>query len=79
MKTMANMFWDTVDAIKRDSGPFEAINNPFNLINSPLHPLRSPLHPLNNPFHSLNSPFNPNRGAERAKMLQELLTEYVQS
>jgi len=74
---MTDLFWDTVAAIKSDSGPFEAINNPYHALNSPFHPLRSPFHPLNSPYHALNNVFNSNRGAERAKMLQELLDEYV--
>lgn len=76
---MANTFWDTVKEIKWESGPLEPTNNPFSSLNSPFHPLRSPFHPLNSPFHSLNNPFNPNRGAERAQMLRELLAEYAES
>jgi hypothetical protein len=79
MKTMAGTFWETVNGIKRESGPFEPINNPLDALNSPFHPLRSPFHPLANPFHSLNNPFNPRRGAERAQVLQELLAEFVES
>jgi hypothetical protein len=77
MKTMADTFWDAVEEIKKESGPFEPINNPFDFLNSPFHPLRSPFHPLHSPFHPLNNPLTPRRGAERAHMLQHLLNEFV--
>ena len=77
MKTVLDSFWETVEDIKAQSGPFEAIRSPFHPLNSMFHPLRSVFHPYRSAFHPLNSAMNSSRGKQRAEVLQQLLSMYV--
>jgi len=77
MNTVIDDFFDIVDKLKRSSGPFDPINSYSHPINSFSHPLRSYSHPYKSYSHPLNSIMNPNRGTQRAKVLQDLLQKYI--
>ena len=74
-KTVAEIFKEMVEELKKTSGPYDKVNNPYSEVNNPYSEVNNSYSKYNNPYSSFNSPYATQEEKKRA--LKELIDKYL--